>query len=56
MVKYLDSLVETNFDNLNELIVLAKKNQLENSSDFKNLLDNPVILEEVLEKGVYKKN
>ncbi len=56
LVKYLDSLVETNFDNLNELIVLAKKNQLENSSDFKNLLDNPVILEEVLEKGVYKKN
>lgn len=56
VTEYFSYLTKDYFSNLNQVFAIAKENNIEQNPDFLQLLDNPLIMNEVLETWEYKKN
>lgn len=56
VTKYFTHLTKDYFSNLNQVFIIAKENNIDQNPDFLQLLDNPMIMNEILEKWEYKNN
>lgn len=56
VTKYFTHLTKDYFSNLNQVFSIAKENNIDQNPDYLQLLDNPMIMNEVLEKWEYKNN